>query len=139
MAERVQGQSESWRNHTPDSGGGDPERALLPVFDQVTDPTGPGLVYKAVAGGGAEVIVVEGLNLTGITVADVSRDVKVGGNGGPAPGILSVIVTDTTVTITMDCSLCIPDDYWGVILRPVSGIGYGAPSPLKIFAAPPPP
>jgi len=131
---RVQGQTEAWRNHVPDSGGGDPERAVLPVFDVVTDFGGPGLVYKVQAGDDLASIVILGLNLTGITAVDVLTDVKVGGNAGPAPVVGALVVADTSIIVPLDATLSTIDDFWGIILRDAAGNVYGAPSPLKIFS-----
>ena len=133
---RVQGQPQAWRNHVVVAGG-DPERALLPVFDVATDPgNGPGLTYKVAAGDVMGTVVVEGANLAAIVVADLSRDVKVGGNSGPAPTVGLLVATPTTVTLTVNAGASSPDDYWGIILRDAAGNAYGAPSPLKIFNAP---
>lgn len=117
----------------PQGGGGAPARAVLPVFDLVTDGAGPGLVYKVGAGDDLGSIVVRGENLTGITTVEVNRDVQVGGNSGPAPSVGLLIVTDTAITVPIDASAATANDLWGVILRDADGNVYAAPSPLKIF------
>jgi len=134
---RVQGNQLAWKEHTPAGAGpGAPLRAVLPVFDQ-SGPFvgGPALSYKATLGGPAEVIVIKGENLTGITLVDPSHDVQVGGNGGAPPVVVGApVVTDVDITVTLDCTLCGGGDIWGIILEDAAGNPYEAPSPLKIWA-----
>ena len=119
----------------PSSGGGSaaPARAVLPVFDTVTDNTGPGLAYQVQGFSPAQVITIRGENLTGITVVDPSTDVKVGGNSGGPPTVDSIVVLDTSIVVTLDCGVCDNFDLWGIILRDADGNVYEAPSPIKVF------
>ncbi len=115
--------------------GGAPVRAILPVFDIVTDPGPPGLAYKVAVGDDLGSIVILGENLTGITTVDVSTDVNVGGNGSPPPVVGPLTVTDTSILVPIDASGSLfAGDFWGIILRDAAGNVYGAPSPLNIFA-----
>lgn len=114
-------------------GGGAPARAILPVFDTSTDGAGPGLSYKVGGGDDLGQIIILGENLLGITVVDVSTDVQVGGNVGPAPIVGALVVADTSIIVPLDASLSPPFDLWGIILRDAAGNVYGAPSPLKTF------
>lgn len=118
-------------------GGGAPARAVLPVFDLLTDGGGPALVYKVAAGDDLASIVILGENLTGITVVDVSTDVKVGGNTAAPPTVGPLVVADTSIVVPLNAALSDVDDYWGIILRDAAGNVYGAPSPIKIFNNPP--
>ena len=111
--------------------GGAPVRAILPVFDTVATP---GLAYKSSVIDDADVIVIQGENLEGITEVDVSTDVNVSGNGGPSPTIVGVVVLDTSITVTLDGTASNTGDMWGIILRDGDGNVYGAPSPLTIWA-----
>jgi len=115
--------------------GGAPARAILPVFDTVTDGSGPGLAYKVFAGDDLGSIVILGENLTGITGVDVSTDVRVGGSSGPPPIVGALTVADTSIIVPLDASLSDFPAMWGIILRDAAGNVYGAPSPLKIFNA----
>jgi len=137
MTQRVQGAQASWKQH---SGTGQPDptqRAILPVFDgSDPDPAAPGLTYKVVAGAAAEVIVVQGRNLADLASVNVGTPVKVGGNGGAAPAVLTVVPTGNDVTITLDCTPCAPDDYWGLLLLDGDGNFYAAPSPIKVVDTP---
>lgn len=114
-------------------GGGAPVRAILPVFDS---SNAPALAYQVSAIDAANVIVIRGENLTGITVVDVTTDVQVGGNGGAPPTIVGApVVLDTSITVTLDAvGIVVVGDKWGIILRDAAGNVYGAPSPINIFA-----
>jgi hypothetical protein len=107
-----------------------PTRLIFPVFDDST--AAPLLTYKAVQAAGAEIIFLQGENFTGITAVAIARDVKVGGNTGSAPVVSSILVTDARITVTLDCTLCTAEDYWGVRISDADGNLYGAPSPLRI-------
>ncbi len=114
-------------------GGGAPARAILPVFDN--EGSGPALAYQVFAGDDLASIVILGENLTGIADVDVSTDVQVGGNAGPAPIVGVLFVADTSITVSLDTTLSSFGDRWGIILRDADGNVYGAPSPLNIFNA----
>jgi hypothetical protein len=123
----------AFRCPCPDGDGG-PVRAILPVFDTDTDGFGPELTYKLQVNSQG-VIVIRGEGLAGITIVDPTTDVKVGGNTGVAPTVVGVpVVTDTTVTVTLDGAGGADFDFWGITLRDGDGNAYGAPSPLKVFA-----
>ena len=128
--ERVLGSAVGWKNHS-EGGGGAPARAILPVYDILTDGSGPALAYKITNQAGQS-IVIRGKGLTGITTVDVSRDVQVGGNAGPPPGIDSIVVLDAAITINLDGTGTENGDEWGIILTDGAGNVYGAPSPLKV-------
>jgi len=137
MTKRVQGGQAAWKEHT--GAGLDPtQRAILPVFDVTTDGSGPGLVYKVAAGSPAAVIVALGRNLADIVSVEVGTSVQVGVVQGAPPAVVTLLALDGAVSITLDCTPCTPDDYWGLILRDSDGNAYAAPSPIKIFDPPPP-
>lgn len=132
MTKRVQGGQAAWKEHT--GAGLDPtQRAILPVFDTNTDLAGEALAYKVAAGSPAAVIVALGRNLADIVSVEVGTSVKVGVAPGAPPAVVGLLATDTGVSITLDCTPCTPDDYWGLILRDSDGNPYAAPSPIKIF------
>jgi len=112
-------------------GGGAPVRAILPVLDTTGDP--PILAYQVSPISDANLMVIRGENLTGITVVDVTTDVNVGGNGGAAPTLVGgLVVLDTSITLTLDGAGGSGGDKWGVILRDADGNVYGAPSPISL-------
>lgn len=115
-------------------GGGAPARAILPVYDRDKSGSFSPFLSYAVEGASStpQTLVIQGSNLTGIaTLALV--DVKVGGSGNPAPTVDTVVVTDTTITVTLDTSATGNDDMWGIILTDGDGNVYGAPSPIHTY------
>lgn len=106
-------------------------RAILPVFDT---SDAPGLAYKCSLLDAASVIEILGENLEGITEVDVTTDVAVGGNSGPAPTLVGAVVLDTSILVTLDCMESDAGDLWGIILRDADGNVYRVPSPLTIIA-----
>ncbi len=112
-------------------GGGAPVRAILPVLDATGDP--PILAYQVSPLSAANVMVIRGESLTGITVVDVTTDVQVGGNTGAPPTIVGApVVLDTSITVTLDGAPTGFGDKWGIILRDADGNVYGAPSPISV-------
>lgn len=106
-------------------------RAILPTYNP-TDGN-PTLVFLLTQNGGNQVIAVKGSNLAAI-VGLAFTDVKVGGNSGSAPGVVSLAVSDTQIDVTLDDVGIEPSDFWGLAFTDSDGVVYIAPSPLTTFA-----
>ena len=112
--------------------GGAPARVVFPVFDDNLEPSQPLLAYQIFPGDDSASIVILGRNLTGIVAVDASTDVNVAGNGGDAPVVGALTVTDTSIIVPLDGTDTQLDDYWGIFLTDGDGNVYEAPSPVRV-------
>ena len=112
--------------------GGAPARVVFPVFDDQLDGTPPLLAYQIFPGDDSAQIIILGRNLTGIVSVDASQDVNVAGNGGGAPVVGALIVTDTSIVVPLNGVATQLGDFWGIFLTDGDGNVYEAPSPVRV-------